>query len=65
MTPHEEKKIIQWGNGLDSDVTITLNLTGDKRSDDLRMFCNELAGLASKVSISEVKHEDGEMPSVE
>ncbi len=64
MKEHEEQKIVQWNKGISGEVKITLKLTDDKRSDDLRLFCNELSGSAAKVRISEDNGGDAEYPCI-
>jgi len=65
MTPHEEQKIIQWSRNLSNDVHLKVWLTHDKRSDKLRMFCNELSGLVRKIHVEENWKESAEPPHIE
>ena len=64
MTPHEERKIIQWNNGLSNDIQLKLNLTKDSRNENLSMFCKEFSNLASRVNILECQSESSESPSI-
>jgi len=65
MTPHEEQKIIKWSRNLSDTVQLKLHLTNDKRSDQLRMFCNELSVLTEKIDIAENWKDSAELPHIE
>ena len=62
MNPHEQQKIIQWSKGLSSDIQLILNITEDKRSEEIRLFCRELSDLASRVKF---KEKEGNRPSIQ
>jgi len=65
MTPHEEKKIIKWSRNLSDTVQLKLCLTNDKRSEQLRVFCNELSGLTEKINVEENWKDSAEPPHIE
>ena len=65
MTPHEEQKIIQWSRNLSNDVQLKVWLTRDKRSEKLRMFCNELSSFVRKIHIEEIQQGSAEPPYIE
>ena len=65
MTPHEERTIIQWNKNPSGKAHLILNITDDKRSEDLRLFCRELGAFASNVEIEEQELCTGELPSIQ
>ncbi len=65
MNPHEEQKIIQWGKGLSDNTHLILNVTEDKKSEEIRLFCRELSVFASKVKFEERNEKEGEKPSIQ
>lgn len=65
MTPHEEQKVIQWNKGLSRNIELKVNLTEDRRSEQFRNFCTDMAVFASKVEIAETRPQNEVLPSIE
>jgi hypothetical protein len=64
MTPEEEKRIRDWHAVLSHAVTITLEVTEDRRSAELARFCDELAGVAPDVRVTRNVTETQEAPAI-
>ena len=65
MTPQEEKQISEWNAGYADNIQLRLILTADKRSAELREFCDALSRFAPKIRIIKEKEEWAELPAIQ
>lgn len=64
MTPEERNILEKWNSRLEGDVTLTLVVTGDDRSAELKQFCDEVSEIAARLAIIEQQGEEGAAPSL-
>ncbi len=64
MTPQEEKQIVEFNKRIESKIHIHFVATRDKRSKELKKFCDNLTSLAPKISVTKKNEDTDNVPHI-